>query len=82
MTALLWLGNAAATLTIIACGLRLLVERARGQPLWLRVCVASLTVGAAFTNALPPESLDVSQVALNAGVAGMMLHRLRQRRTV
>jgi hypothetical protein len=78
--AALWLINAVAAVAIMICGVRILIERCRTSPRWVRVANGALVIGAACTLALEPALLDWSQVALNVGVAGTLVHRLRRQR--
>lgn len=75
----LWVINVAVSAAIAVAGVRHLVERSRCGPLWLRLSLAAITVGAAANIMTWPGDIEFGQVALNSGVASIMVWRLRRR---
>ncbi|TXL72568.1 hypothetical protein FHP25_25055 [Vineibacter terrae] len=76
----LWVANAVTSLAIAVCALWYLLEKARGHPLWLRLCLYGAVVGGLFNIIAWPYDIELGQVAINAGFAGTMIYRLRRRR--
>lgn len=76
---LLWAINAVAAVLIVIAAIRVIVERSRAAPLWVRACNAALAIGAGYSLLLPPWWLEWPHVVVMIGCAGTMMHRLQRR---